>query len=64
LLTLGAAGAGLQDETVRSVAGGLARAVQKDPGNGRVLENLTALFDYLGDTVRSALARQLADRYR
>lgn len=64
LLSLHTAGQDLQKESARDQAARLARAVQKDPGNSTVLQNLTSLFDYLGDTRRSAVARRLAEKYR
>ncbi len=53
----------LEPDFVAFVADSLARASQYDPRNTDVLANLGALFDYLGDDDRAALAVRLAAEY-
>jgi hypothetical protein len=53
----------LEPDFVAFVANSLARASQYDPRNTDVLANLGALFDYLGDEDRAALAVRLAAQY-
>ncbi len=50
-------------KALKPIVQNLAQASQYDPHNFYVLHNLSILFDYLGDTSRATLAKNLANKY-